>query len=274
MLEALKPVTLAGEPGNAPVIFLHGFMGCADDWQPVADALGDRHHVLAINLPGHGPGWDDVLVESIDMTTCVDGIVAQLDALALERPALVGYSLGGRVALCLGARHPDRVGRLVVESASPGLDTEEKRENRRVLDGALADRLATMTPQSEAYRDFLEEWYAMPLFETLHRRPEALEALITRRVEGNVPERLAQSLRALGTGNQPNLWPELHAFRPPTLVLAGEDDRKFRIIAEDMALACPAMAVEIMAGCGHNIHVENAHAFITATRAFLNPAGG
>lgn len=273
MIEPLKPVTLAGNPSNPPVLFLHGFMGSMDDWRAVAEALADRHHVLGINLPGHGPGWEGFPVQSLDIAACADAIVAHLDAMGLVRPAVAGYSMGGRIALCLAMRHPGQIGRLVLESASPGLDSEEKRAIRREQDSALAGRLSRFEPRSAAFRAFLEEWYALPLFTTLEHYPEMRAALVDRRHEQNTPRLLAQALRALGTGNQPDLWPELHAFTPPTLVLAGEKDRKYRIIAEDMALACPAMAAEIMTGCGHTIHLENLEGFVTVVRAFVNSPG-
>lgn len=272
MIDALRPITLAGAAPKPPVVLLHGFMGDPEDWRPVADALGDRHHVLAVSLPGHGPDWQGVAIGELDMAACAAGIVDHLDALGLERPALAGYSLGGRVALFLAMHYPKKIGRLILESASPGLDTAEKRENRQAQDRILAERLANLAPGSHGFRAFLEEWYAMPLFSTLQRDPASVQALIERRVHQCAPGLVAQSLHTLGTGSQPDLWPKLDALTVPTLAIAGELDRKFRIIAEDMARACPAMAVEILSGCGHNVHLEHPDAFVTVVRAFLNPA--
>ena len=273
MTDPLKPVTLSGKPSRPPAVLLHGFMGCAEDWQAAADSLGTTHHVLAINLPGHGPGWTPASVAALDMDACVDAIAAHLAELEGGPPALMGYSMGGRVALHLTMRHPDLVARLVLESASPGLKTAAQRENRRAQDEALAARLRALEPGGAGFRAFLEEWYRLPLFASLQAHPNELAKLIDRRCAQCDPSLLAEALIALGTGSQPNLWPKLHALATPTLVLTGELDRKYRVIAEDMALACPAMAAEILTGCGHNVHLENPAAYLTVVRAFLSPPG-
>ena len=271
MIDALRPIPLAGQPDRPPLVLVHGFMGQADDWRPLAEALGRYHHVFAVNLPGHGPDWTPEAVAALDFPACAAAIAAHLDALASGQVALLGYSMGGRIALYLAMHYPERVSRLILESASPGLDTEEKRAIRAAQDDALADRLESLEPGSPAFQEFVEEWYGQPLFTSLHGHREVLNALVARRVAVCEPGQLALALRTLGTGVQPDLWPELHAFRTPTLLIAGEADRKFRIIAEDMALACPAMAVEILSGCGHNVHLENTGAYTTVVRAFLHP---
>lgn len=246
-------------------------MGQAEDWHPLAEALGTRHHIFAINLPGHGPGWTPEAVAALDVPACAAAIAAHLDALDSGPVAILGYSMGGRIALYLALHYPEWVSRLILESASPGLDTEEKRSIRAAQDNALADRLESLEPRSPAFRDFVEEWYRQPLFTSLHHHRQELDALVARRVSTCDPRFLALALRTLGTGVQPDLWPALHAFAIPTLLIAGEADRKFRIIAEDMALACPAMAVEILSGCGHNVHLECPEAYATVVNAFLHP---
>lgn len=271
MHDALKPVTLAGKPDLPPLLLLHGFMGRAEDWRAVADTLGDAHQVMAVNLPGHGPGWTVESTAAMDIDACAADIAAQVRAMGLAPVSIAGYSMGGRVALYLALRHPDVVYRLILESASPGLDSEEKRASRIAGDEALAGALEGMPAGGEAFRAFLHEWYEMPLFASIQRHPEELERLIAARLAGCAPALLAASLRALGTGAQPNLWPELPHLAAPTLLLAGEEDRKFRIIAEDMARACPAMAAEVLTGCGHNVHLEQLESYCTVVRAFLHP---
>ncbi|MBX3177882.1 MAG: 2-succinyl-6-hydroxy-2,4-cyclohexadiene-1-carboxylate synthase [Candidatus Hydrogenedentes bacterium] len=271
MFQPLIPVSLAGAPPAPPVVFLHGFLGDASDWRAVAEALAPEHHVLAVDLPGHGP---DATPTTMGLDACAEALLAGFARAGLRRPDVAGYSMGGRISLYLARRYPDRVGRLVLESASPGIADAAQRASRAVQDAALAERLAAMEPGGAAFRAFLEEWYAMSLFSTLQRRPELLEPLIARRLTRCVPAAVGSSLTGLGTGAQASLWEELHALKAPALAITGEDDRKFRIIAEDMALACPAMATEILTGCGHNVHLENHEAFVTVVRAFLHPNGG
>lgn len=269
----IRPVTLAGTPNHPPLLLLHGFLGAMEDWMPLAQSLSASFHVLAINLPGHGPGWHRWTVEAQGMAACAASIVAGLDAAGIQRIALVGYSMGGRLALYLALHYSDRFTRLVLESASPGLDTPEKRKTRAAQDAALASRLADMAPRSPEFRSFLEGWYEQPLFESLKQHPEIRAILIARRHAYGSPAMLARSIRALGTGVQPDLWPALSELAIPTLLVTGERDRKFSIIAEDMARACPAMAQEVFSGCGHNVHLENPVGWLTVVRAFLLAPG-
>jgi 2-succinyl-6-hydroxy-2,4-cyclohexadiene-1-carboxylate synthase len=273
-LEPIRPATLAGAPGQPPLLLLHGFLGGTEDWMPLAQSLGADFHIMAVNLPGHGPGWRGWAVEAQGMAACAAGIVAGLDAAGIGRMALAGYSMGGRLALYLAAHYPERFTRLVLESASPGLETAEKRKTRAAQDAALALRLAAMAPRSPEFRAFLEDWYDQPLFASLKQHPETRAILIARRHAHGSPALLARSIRALGTGVQPDLWPALADFSVPTLLISGELDRKFSIIAEDMGRACPAMAQEVFSGCGHNVHLENPGAWLTVVRAFLRVGTG
>jgi 2-succinyl-6-hydroxy-2,4-cyclohexadiene-1-carboxylate synthase len=270
MLEPLKPIALAGESTNPTLLLFHGFMGSIMDWQSMTDALGDSHYVLGVNLPGHGEGWNDHPVDTCDMATCAAALNDHLDSMGLGSCALLGYSMGGRFALYLAVNFPERYTRVVLESASPGLDSDEKQATRRTHDEHLAHRLAQIPPGNEDYRAFLEEWYDLPLFDSLRSRPDLRKKLIDRRMERNNPRILADSLRALGTGSQPNLWPDLANSRTPTLLLVGEQDRKYRIIAEKMCAACPAMAMEVFVDCGHIVHLENPEAMVTTVRSFLH----
>ena len=170
--KALRPQTLAGTPDKPPVLLIHGFMGEMSDWDGLAQDLGDTHHVLGINLPGHGPGWEDFPIDFYDMGNCASALNGFLDEMDIGPCALFGYSMGGRFAFYLAALFPERYTRLIMESASPGLDTDEKRHARQAQDKALAARLSVMDPWSGAYRDFLEEWYSLPLFESLGAYPD------------------------------------------------------------------------------------------------------
>lgn len=267
--EALRPIVLAGDPANPPLLLIHGFMGNVDDWYRVAQAFSATHYVLGVNLPGHGPDWADVDLSDFDMHRTARGLINHLDAMGIGSCSLLGYSMGGRFALFLAIQYPERFTRVILESASPGLDTAEKQHARQIQDRALTDQLRTMDVGSEEYRDFLEEWYDLPLFESLRAKPELRATLIQRRVAENNPARLADSLGPLSTGNQPNLWPALATYTTPTLLLVGEQDRKYRMLAEDMCAACPAMAMEAFSDCGHIVHLEKPEAFLTTVRSFL-----
>src|SRR5918994_5654049 len=112
---------LLGSPGNPDVLCLHGFMDSAADWQDVATAIGDQASCIALDLPGHGSSLD-LAPEAYTMEGTARSVIRTLDELEVRRPVIVGYSMGGRLALYLALHYPERCVGLILESASPGLE--------------------------------------------------------------------------------------------------------------------------------------------------------
>lgn len=254
------------QPKN--VALLHGFMGNGADWRDVVQQLGPDFRSLRPDLPGHGTNTRDLPDESTLFDHACDQVIAALDEANMPQAALVGYSLGGRIALATALRHPDRFTHLVLESASAGLREGSARHERCKHDDALAAELESASHDPTVFEIFLRDWYAMPLFSTLDEHPALREAMIQRRRD-NDPAALAIALRGLSVGRQPDLWPQLENLRIPTLLVVGAHDRKFRILAEEMSERCPKIAVHEMSGCGHNVHAENPDGYTTVVRAFL-----
>ena len=124
-----------------PLLLLHGFTGRAALWEPVARALAPAWHVLAVDLLGHGDSDAPADPGRYRMERAVADLAALLDALGIARTACLGYSMGGRLALAFAHAHPERVGALVLESASPGLAGVDERDVRLTADQALAARI-------------------------------------------------------------------------------------------------------------------------------------
>src|SRR5436853_2176593 len=99
-----------------PLILLHGGLFSGEMFGPILPTLSERHRVITVDLQGHGRTAD--IDRPIDVRLMADDIAALIDHLGLDKPDVVGYSLGGGVALQTAARHPDKVGRLVVVSAN------------------------------------------------------------------------------------------------------------------------------------------------------------
>jgi pimeloyl-ACP methyl ester carboxylesterase len=117
-----------------PLILLHGGLGSGEMFGPVIPALAERHQVVAVDLQGHGRTAD--IDRPIDLRLMADDIAALMDHLGLDRPDLVGYSLGGGVALSTAARYPAKVGRLVV--ASPNLRPDDIYPEMRPQQGQVS----------------------------------------------------------------------------------------------------------------------------------------
>jgi 2-succinyl-6-hydroxy-2,4-cyclohexadiene-1-carboxylate synthase len=253
----------AGPAGAPAVLFVHGFLGSRRDWAPVAAALAPAHHCLLVDLPGHG----ETGAPDDDTLWTPDGCVGALAGLlrAAGGGSVVGYSLGGRLALQLAIDHPDVVGHAVLISGSPGIAGGCGRALRRNADEGLARRLE----KKGGLEAFLGDWYGQPLFAALREHPRFAEALERRR--RNNPYLLARSLRRMGTGVQRSLWADLPGLRVPLLLLAGERDEKFTDLAFDMAARCPAAEVLIVRGRGHALVEEDPEAVAREVAGFLAP---
>lgn len=252
---------ITGPRDQPPVLFLHGFMGRGADWQSVLESMRDRVFCLAVDLPGHGASVD-LPEDAYTMDAAVQRLIEVLGAENIDRCAVVGYSMGGRTALHLALQHPERCTCLMLESASPGLDTEAQRADRRRVD---RERAQQITSDFDA---FLHDWYRMPLFDSLVRH-DLVEALVERR-RHNRPDELAKSLQGMGTGAQASLWERLSALRIPTLALTGALDDKYVGVIQRMTARAPRIRSAIVPGAGHNVHAERPDAFIDLLRRFTD----
>lgn len=241
------------------IVLLHGFSGTHRAWDRV-EALLDRETYLpiAIDLPGHGTAAD--APRPITFAAAVSHVLA----CAPPRFALCGYSLGGRVALHVALAAPERVSRLLIIAANPGIEDERQRAERRAADRALADGL-----ESEPLEDFIERWRTQPLFAA---DPPEVGALAREDQRRNRPDALAAVLRGLGAGEMQPVWDRLGELRMPVGILVGERDQKFVAIGRRMADAIPGSRLQIVSG-GHGLPLENPAAVAAALERVDAEAG-
>ena len=246
---------------HARPVLLHGFTGSAAAWEPVAGGLAAAGHTpVLVDLPGHGRHAGASDPEGFTLEATLGGI-----AEAADWPAdLIGYSMGGRVALHFAAAFPARVRRLVLESASPGLAAAHERTERRAADEALARRIV-----EGGVPDFVRAWESLPLFASQTGLDPGVRARQRSRREANDAASLAASLRGIGTGALPSLWDRLGALDVPTLLLVGAEDAKFVDIARRCLRALPDARLVEVEGCGHAVHLEQPEAWLDAVLAFL-----
>jgi len=221
--------------------------------------------VLAVDLLGHGESDVPPDPDRYRLEPVVEDLLEVLDDREVEQADWVGYSMGGRVALGAASLHPDRVARLVLESASPGLETQEARRVRRASDDSLARRIL-----ERGIEAFVTEWMDLPLFASQRRLPQGVRNRARERRLGSSPLGLANTLRGLGTGRQPSFWDELATLEPATLLLSGALDDKYVEIAERMAERIPTVRSRTVADAGHTIHLEAPAAWLGAVTGFLD----
>jgi 2-succinyl-6-hydroxy-2,4-cyclohexadiene-1-carboxylate synthase len=208
--------TLKIGPG-IPLVFLHGFLGSSKDWEAVCSYLPPCH-CIAVDLPGHG---DAPFSPDFDFS------------IPAPKFHLIGYSMGGRLALQYAKRHPERIEKLVIASAHTGLPSQEERQERLKIDAEWARQLLEL-PIDE----FLKRWYDQPLFENF--KPD-----FSMRRKQN-PQELALSLMHYSLGNQPILNLDRAIY------IVGEKDLKYRLLHPEAILVLDS---------GHVVHLENPKEF-------------
>lgn len=250
--------------GDIPVLMLHGFLGCKDDWHDTATTLQSGRRLAVFDLPGHGPAADAAEDRDCSMDAASHRIEAVLEALGSTRGHLIGYSLGARTALYFAVTRPNCIASLVLESGSAGIEDEAERAARRSEDEGRAKSI-----EQQGLEAFVDQWEQMPLFDTqLALPPSVLASQRRRRLQGD-PAALARSLRQSGTGTQHWLGEHLSKVTAPVLLIAGSLDTKFVAIARRLQAMLPDAHLEIIEGAGHNVHLEKPQEYVALVDAFL-----
>ncbi len=253
---------------RVPVVLLHGFTGSKESWLELREALSDSRRVVSIDLPGHGGTQAGSEAENYSMGRAVAMVKALMaDCLDAPRFSLVGYSMGGRLALAIALDHGSSVEKLVLESASPGIADGAERARRRQSDEELAAFV-----ESEGIEAFVNRWERLPLFDSLAALSPDKRYHMRRVRLRCAPSGLALSLRAMGTGVQPWLGDRLSELAMPTLLVAGALDGKFTRIAREMASLIPHARLGIIEAAGHAPHLEQSGRFNRVVAEFLNGA--
>lgn len=219
-------------------LLLHGFTGTPESFVGLEVPRGS----IAPSLAGH-------LQEAGTPTFAAE--VERLAALAADVEGLLGYSLGGRLALGILARYPNRFQHAVILSAHPGLTTESERTARRSVDFEHVRLL-----REQGLRAFVDAWEALPLWATqaslsATTRQEQRQQRLRHSAEG-----LAQSLLGQGLSQMPDLRQALTSVSCRVDVLAGERDPKFLELAGEMSRLLPHARLHLAPGAGHNLLLE------------------
>ncbi len=223
------------------LVLLHGFTHTGASWDPVRSELGERYRALAPDIRGHGSASER---GPVTLAAVLDDIAA----VAPEQFTLAGYSMGGRLALQFAVAHPERVQRLVLIGASPGIADPAERAQRRLEDERLADEL-----NRSSVEEFAARWEKTPV---LAGQPANVLAAVRADRFRSAPAGLARALRGLGTGTLPSLWERLAEVTIPVVLVVGERDEKFRALAIEMAEMLPSVEITIVPGVGHAVHLE------------------
>ncbi|MBL8146828.1 MAG: 2-succinyl-6-hydroxy-2,4-cyclohexadiene-1-carboxylate synthase [Anaerolineae bacterium] len=247
-----------------PLALLHGFTGRAASWSEHLGPLARHFRVLAIDQLGHG----DTSIPADPARYRIDegaaDLIAVLQHAGALPAALLGYSMGGRLALYAALTYPNAFSALILESASPGLRGEAAQHERLLKDAALASGIL-----EHGVRAFVDEWEQLSLFSTQRSMPAERRAMQRAIRLANDPLGLANSLRGMSTGAQPSLWERLPELTIPVLLITGSEDARFNTIADEMMTLFPNAQRVIVPGASHTIHVEQPDRYDEIVTGFL-----
>jgi 3-oxoadipate enol-lactonase len=245
-----------------PVLLIHGVGVDLTMWDAQVVALADRWTVIRYDMLGHGGSAKPPGQRSLG--DFAEQIVFLLDHLRLARVAVVGFSMGGMVALALAVRHPERVERLVILNA---VYARTPQQSAAVL--ARLRQVEVVGPAANV-EAALKRWFT-PAFAAA--RPDAIEA-VRRRVETNDRLGYLNAYRVFATGDAELIEP-LRGIRCPTLVVTGElDPNSTPEMARRMAAMIPGARAVILPGLPHMAPVEGADVVNDLLREFLTAAPG
>jgi 2-succinyl-6-hydroxy-2,4-cyclohexadiene-1-carboxylate synthase len=250
--------------GN-PLLMLHGFTGSSQNWESIMPALSERYQVVSVDLLGHGRTDAPTDPVRYAMPQAAADLIAIADYLNLDRFHLLGYSMGGRLALYTAIHYAKRVQALILESSSPGLATEVERSARIDNDNALADRI-----ERAGIETFVNFWESIGLWESQRSLSSEVRQRVRHLRLQNNAVGLANSLRGMGTGQQPSLWDHLQSITIPVLLLTGELDTKFEALNDQMNAHIRSSVRTTIATAGHTVHLEKPTQYTKTVQSFLD----
>lgn len=248
-----------------PIVMLHGFTGDMSTWYPMANILAEQYATVLVDLIGHGRSGAPEDPERYSMERCVEDLLELTDRLGIGEAVWMGYSMGGRVCLCVGMTAPEKCRALVLEGASGGIEDDVNRRARASRDEALARRI-----EEKGVEWFVDYWESQPLFVSQGRLDEATRLGLRCQRLKNRATGLANSLRGMGAGVQPQVYARLKEFPKRALFLAGEKDGKFVDLGWRMSGLVPKGEFEAIRNAGHCAHLENPDQFCEKVSGFLN----
>jgi pimeloyl-ACP methyl ester carboxylesterase len=252
-------------PADAPpVVLLHGITGHARVWDHLAARLLPGRRVLALDQRGHGDS-DPAPDDDYRVGSMADDVAAFAGSLRLPRFALVGHSMGGRIAIKYAADHAARLERLVIIDIGPDINLAGLQRVRDMM---------AKSPERIESLDWAVEYIrrANPRQDVDMLRERVRHGL-KRLPDGELTWKYAKGLRDMmreGRRDAVDLWEPLPRIPCPTLIVRGaESDILSPEVAKKMAERLPDGRVVEIEGAGHTVPADRPEEFVRQIRAFL-----
>ncbi|BFU60231.1 MULTISPECIES: 2-succinyl-6-hydroxy-2,4-cyclohexadiene-1-carboxylate synthase [Rodentibacter] len=226
------------------IIFLHGLLGTGDDWQKVIENLL-HFRCIPLDLPFHGKAKK---IEAVDFEDTTQYLAEEIQSAVKNEPYfLVGYSLGGRIALHYALQSNVKKSQLqgmILEGVNLGLKTEKEKQARWQNDIYWAKRFINESPEK-----VLEDWYQQAVF--AHLTSAQRQQLIQKR-KTNCGDNIGKMLLATSLAKQADFREKVRSNSLPFFYFCGERDQKFQALAHEEQLPLTTIP-----NAGHNAHSEN-----------------
>ena len=259
-LESLREI----DKSKDYILFLHGFTGCAEDWFPVFEQIPDKYNCLALDIIGHGKSD----APGSSMHYSIDSIMSQIkyvkDHLTQNKIFLLGYSMGGRIALTYASMYPEDVKGLILEASSAGIKNDEERQKRYEEDLKLAEFIEIHTME-----EFIEMWHDQEIFNTQRRFSNDKLKKIKKKKASGSKTGYANILKGFSTGKMPPVHDKLKKIPLKVLLITGDLDTKFTGINARLAKRFFKAKHKIVRNSGHNTHLEEPKRFIEIVLNYL-----
>lgn len=244
-----------------PIICLHGFSENLSTWNLLKL---DGYQLILIDFIGHGKSDKPLTSECYKLEIIIKHLNKLIYQLGFKKYSMLGYSMGGRIALAYTLAYPNEIDKLILESASYGECDSVKRLKRRKSDLELAKKI-----KENGIEWFNEYWSSLNIFESQRRLPKHVIDEISNRRLLNVAHGLYNTLLCTGQGQFPWLKNQIFILPMPVLYISGEYDSKYEEIGNEFVKLNPKIKHKIIKGVGHNTHIEAPNDFIEVLSKFL-----
>lgn len=232
-----------------PLICLHGFSEDLTTWDEIEL---EGYQLILIDLIGHGRSDKPISRKYYKVKMILDHLNKIIKYLGYDKYSILGYSMGGRIALAYALKYQDEVEKLVLESSSYGECGFINRFKRRINDFKLAKLI-----KKNDIEWFEQYWSNLKIFDTQRNLPKTTRDNIRERRLGNKTYVLANTLVESGQGKFPCLKYQLERLKMPVLYITGEYDTKYNLLAKDYIRFVFNIKHVILNDVGHNTHIES-----------------
>ena len=266
----LKDLTLhyykytAENTARGDILLLHGFTGSGRDWNFIIPSLKSNLNIYTPDIIGHGHSDSPDNPDLYKM----DAILTQLNEFIIQileyKPILLGYSMGGRLALSYTLKYPEKVKCLILESSTWGIENKDLRRQRINDDKKTAEFIL-----AAGIENFIEFWMNKGIFNSQKKLSDDILKNVRKNKLQNNPVGLSNFLLGSGTGNMEPLREKISELKIPVLLITGGLDKKFSAINSNMVKIFENAEHIIVPEAGHNVHLEKPGLFINVIKDFL-----